>query len=247
MTRILIGIDDTDNKDSRGTGYRARHMGKLIVENNLGLVEGISRHQLFFDPRIPYTSHNSSACLDVLTDDLAALTKFSRKFILEDSALGSDAGLAIFKYDDIDEEVIKWGQRAKMEVLTQVEAKEIAKRKNIYLEGLTGNRDGIIGALAALGLRKSANDGRLIWLKGKEIRDVKGVYTADKLLNELCVDVITDRSGISIPKENSIDVGEWVRPVLKKEKIIIIVDRTKNDESYEWKIATKEYIRSISN
>ena len=46
--RILIGIDDTDNKDSRGTGYNSRQLAAAIESNNLGKVHGITRHQYLF-------------------------------------------------------------------------------------------------------------------------------------------------------------------------------------------------------
>ena len=61
----LIGIDDTDNKESRGTGFNSRQLVAAIEVENLGHVVGITRHQLFVHPEIPYTFQNSSACLDV--------------------------------------------------------------------------------------------------------------------------------------------------------------------------------------
>lgn len=63
--KLLIGIDDTDNLESRGTGYRVRQLANWLSEKNLVVPLGITRHQLLVDPRIPYTSHNSSACLVV--------------------------------------------------------------------------------------------------------------------------------------------------------------------------------------
>ncbi len=68
IMRLLIGIDDTDNKESRGTGYNSRQLASAIEANGLGRVHGITRHQLFIHPDIPYTSQNSSACLDVDTE-----------------------------------------------------------------------------------------------------------------------------------------------------------------------------------
>ena len=34
--KILIGVDDTDNLESRGTGFYSREMGRLLTENGLG-------------------------------------------------------------------------------------------------------------------------------------------------------------------------------------------------------------------
>ena len=61
--RYLIGVDDTDNLESRGTGHRVRQLANCLAQQELAQPLGITRHQLLVDPRIPYTSHNSSACL----------------------------------------------------------------------------------------------------------------------------------------------------------------------------------------
>ena len=91
--RCLIGIDDTDNPDSRGTGFRARQLGEWLRKEGLAQVRGITRHQLYVHPSIPYTSHNSSACLDVVVDDdsVRAARDFCRDYLLESFASVSGA------------------------------------------------------------------------------------------------------------------------------------------------------------
>jgi len=247
MERVLIGIDDTDNKESRGTGFRSRQLGHLIDNKKVGIVDGITRHQLFFDPRIPYTSQNSSACLEVLTNDIIALTDLAREFLIEDSADGSDVGLAVARYDYIPDIVINWGERAKREILTQDEANKMAASNNIVLEGLTGTKDGIIGSLAAVGLRRKGEDGRFISLKGFDIRELKGIYLASEIIEKVGVDDIVEKNGNPIPKDAKIEVGNWVRPVLKKKKRYIIAVKSLTSENYEFEVATKDYIKSISD
>ncbi|MBE9467327.1 MAG: hypothetical protein IMY72_03275 [Bacteroidetes bacterium] len=247
MKHFLIGIDDTDNQDSRGTGYHSRCLGKLIEEKKVGMVEGITRHQLLFDPRIPYTSHNSSACLEVMSDNFLALTELCRDFLLRESADGSDAGLAVAEYNKIEGEVLSWGLRAKKDILTQPEARDIAKKNNILLEGLTGDKDGIIGSLAAIALRKSGNDGRFIWIKGTELRQLKGVYKIEQLFKEINFDAVVDRNLKIVSNIETIDAGEWLRPILKNNKKIIIADKSLNDRNYEWKVTSKDYIKKISD
>ncbi|MBU0764054.1 MAG: hypothetical protein KJ607_04380 [Bacteroidetes bacterium] len=166
-TNILIGIDDTDNKESRGTGFRAREMADLLMNDAIGTVIGISRHQLFVHPEIPYTSQNSSACLEVETSQENNLVAFCRDYLLRTCAEGSDAGLCVARADRVSEPVLLWGYSAKTEVLAMNRAEQIAYSNGIILEGLTGEKIGIIGALAAVGLRKSGNDGRFIWLSEK--------------------------------------------------------------------------------
>ena len=71
----LIGIDDTDNLESRGTGHRVRWLGDLLAREDLADIKGITRHQLLVDPRIPYTSHNSSTCMQISADDSTVARK----------------------------------------------------------------------------------------------------------------------------------------------------------------------------
>jgi hypothetical protein len=61
--KILVAIDDTDNLESKGTGFRARELAALLHQNDFGHIIGVTRHQLFVHTNIPYTSHNSSACI----------------------------------------------------------------------------------------------------------------------------------------------------------------------------------------
>ena len=58
---IYIGIDDTDNKTSRGTGHLARLIAADLAQDYRLL--GVTRHQLLVDPRIPYPAKNSSAAI----------------------------------------------------------------------------------------------------------------------------------------------------------------------------------------
>ncbi|MHC4369889.1 MAG: hypothetical protein ACYSW8_19940, partial [Planctomycetota bacterium] len=60
MAIFLIGIDDTDNETSPGTGRLAR---QLLAECALRSLDplGVTRHQFLVDPAIRYTSHNSGA------------------------------------------------------------------------------------------------------------------------------------------------------------------------------------------
>lgn len=244
--RVLIGIDDTDNKESRGTGFRSRKMGGLIEEKELGKVLGISRHQLFVHPDIPYTSQNSSACLLIETADKETLTEFCREFLLEDSADGSDVGLCVCEYDKVDAEVIEWGNKAKKEVLTKAGAVELAEKKGIFLVGLTGTHDGMIGSLAAIGLRKGGNDGRFIWLKGKEIRDLKGVMTISGLKKISGIEKVMTKEESELNDNELIDLGDWIRPVLLNNKVVLIVE-ARDHEKCKWNSVTKDYIKSISD
>ena len=183
----LLGIDDTDNLESRGTGHRVRQLADWLAENKLAEPQGITRHQFLVDPQIPYTSHNSSACLSVETENPDDVWEASREFLLRESAQGSDAGLTLAKWDSINEDVLSFAKRAKLEVLTMLEAEQTASRSQIRCEGLTGTHGGIIGALSAIGLHRAGNDGRFLWLPG--LRELKGKYQ----VGEICTKGHIDR------------------------------------------------------
>ena len=246
--RFFVGIDDTDTKDTRGTGFNARQIGKLIEDQKIGIVEGIVRHQLFFDPRIPYTSANSSASLEVECDDFEALKQLCLDYLNEIAPLGSDVGLCISEAGLIPELVVEWGNRAKVEVLTQQEGRKTANDNGIYLRGLCGTEDGIIGALAAIGLRKGGNDGRFIWLKGKqELREIpSGIYQIEQIRNELKLDQVISKNKELVNDLESIYIDEWIRPIHKNHQKILIVEKALKNTNYEWEVASKEYIKSIS-
>ncbi|MCF8298030.1 MAG: hypothetical protein K9J13_10835 [Saprospiraceae bacterium] len=247
--RILIGIDDTDNKDSRGTGYNSRQLAAAIEAENLGRVHGITRHQLFVHPDIPYTSQNSSACLEVMTENLSEIKSFCRDFMQNIGAIGSDVGLCIVEIDKISEEIIKWGVDAKSIVLKMDDAIEKAERHEIYLEGLTGTKCGIIGALAAIGLRAGGNDGRFIWLNSKKnLRDIEhGVETIEDLINQTGINLVESIDKEIINPKDKVYLNEWARPVLQNNKSVLLVEKITNNSNYEWKCTAKEFVKKLSN
>jgi hypothetical protein len=239
--RYLIGIDDTDNLETRGTGHRVRQLAEFLA----GIAEplGITRHQLLVVPEIPFTSHNSSACLmvDAAPKNEKGIWKACREFLLRESAPGSDAGLCLASWDCVTPCMRAFGTRAKQVVLTKLEAEQTADQDCIRLEGLTGTGDGVIGALAAVGLRHGGNDGRFLWLPG--LRDLKGQYPVSELCARGHIDAVRTLAGETLSPQTLVDVGEWVRPVLRGDQAILFVE----EQNYEWHILSKDHIKSISD
>jgi len=244
--KVLIAIDDTDNAESRGTGFQARQLGKLIAGKGLGTIWGITRHQLYVHENIPYTSHNSSACLHAEINNLEAVIKLSRQFLLEVAAYGSDAGLCVAPYHLINDQITEWGQKAKKEVLKMEAAHQLADKYNIYLEGLTGEKIGVIGSLAAVGLHYNGNDGRFLWVAGKEMREIQGVYKVSELKkNSVVTDVIIKESFNFVPDSDSVFIEDWMRPILKDKKAVIVVEKS-DSELYKWKALTKIDVKAMT-
>jgi len=243
----FVGLDDTDNKDSRGTGYKSRQLGKLITEKGLGEVQSISRHQLFVHDKIAYTSQNSSACLIVESEKGVELKDLCEAYLIDVAEIGSDAGLCFAKEDQINDKILSWGRRAKKEVLFKEDAHKIAEGAGIFLKGYTGEKIGVIGSLAGVGLRKGGEDGRNIWLKGHELRDLSGVYNIGELKEIINIESVRTKEGVEVSEKDRLEVGEWLRPPIKNNKNTVIVEQSKDAENYEWKCVSKDYIKSISD
>lgn len=243
----LIGIDDTDNLESRGTGYLSRCMGNFIVEQGLGITGGITRHQLLFDPRVPYTSHNSSACLEVESHKPNEMWDALIQFLLDSCAPGSDCGLCMVEANAVPASVVEWGQTAKVDLVKRSQAIALAQSEGIRLIGLTGTHDGVIGSLAAVGLRASGNDGRFISLKGQDIRSFNGADSFSSLKQRVCVDRAMTIDGIAVSDDSRINLDGWMRPVLKDGQITVLVEKNTDNEEYSYKLADKEHIKSVSD
>lgn len=241
MTRYLLGIDDTDNLETRGTGHRVRQLADWLNENHLAEAKGITRHQLLVDPRIPYTSHNSSACVSVESANEEHLWQGAREFLLLTSADGSDVGLCLVAWGSIANEVQLFGMRAKVEVLTMHEAQQTASRSQIRCEGLTGTGGGIIGALAGIGLHRFGNDGRFLWLPG--LRELNGKYPVEEVIAQGHIECICTLGHHELSPGDVVDVGEWVRPILRNGKSTLYVE----EQNHEWHILSKDHIKSLSN
>ena len=245
--KLIIGIDDTDNLESRGTGHMARQLSFNMMDMGFGKTKYIVRHQLLVDPRIPYTSHNSSAAIvfDHYKDDTDDLIATCREYLKYSAASGSDAGLCIARFDQISDKICKWGDSAKTTVLTEEYAYQLAQDDGIYLEGLTGEKTGVIGSLAAVGLCKKGNDGRILWIEG--LRELEpGIYKARDLKKIVSIDKIINKRGKTIPENEEILLGEWNRPILMNNKITLIVEEDNNYGTGQWKVVSKEYIKSIT-
>ena len=244
--KIFVAIDDTDNLESKGTGFRARELAALLQKNDCGQIIGVTRHQLFFNEQIPYTSHNSSACiaLNSQMDSYDKIIELSAQYLIDNAAEGSDAGLCICPENKVTPELMDYAVRAKYEVLTMDMAINLAKKYNIFLEGYTGTRQGIIGSLAAVGLHAGGNDGRFLLTKG--MREVFGKYTAEEILKITGVEVIK-----ALDKEKNftfepILLTEWWRPVLQDSKAVLYVEPINNEEN-EYRVISKDLIKNISN
>ena len=207
---IYIGLDDTDIVDwERGTGKLARQMVDDLWR--FGDLFGISRHQLLVDPRVPMTKRNSAACIHLQGEaDLEELGSFASDYVRAASPDGSDPGVCVARH--VAAAVTAYGRRAQTELVRQQEARQLAAEHGLFLRGLGGTEDGVIGALSAVGLGASGQDGRFI-LVGT-IRELDGVQPITAVLTS-GITAVLDVAGHPIT-EGLIHTGGKLRPALRQ-------------------------------
>jgi hypothetical protein len=244
--KIFVAIDDTDNLESKGTGFRARELAALMQQNQCGQIIGVTRHQLFVHNNIPYTSHNSSACIAMESsmEHYNKIIELSAAYLMNNAADGSDAGLCVCPEDKVTDKLKQYALKAKREVLTMDMARELAKTSSIFLEGYTGTRQGIIGALAAVGLHAGGNDGRFLLTKG--MREILGTHTAEEILKITGVQAIKTPDNKNLFTFETVLLTDWWRPVLKDSQAVLYVEPLNNDTN-EYTVISKDLIKSISN
>jgi len=220
MKTILIGIDDTDNLTSRGTGYLARLLSQECFRRGLRPL-GVTRHQFLQDPRIAYTSHNSGACVAV-EGDIPEQAAFAFDFVADRAADGSDPGVCIASRAAVTDNIIEYAKKATTEVVEQDEAMDLARRVGLDLRGLGGTHLGVIGALCSVGLRTEGNDGRFIDLPG--LRELPDRIDAETLVRLGIRVEHRHNNGHAARRADVYETLGWVRPRLIGGQAVLIVE-----------------------
>ena len=146
--RIFLGLDDTDILGSPGTNQIA--MALAIKLKEIGIETTIIlRHQLWYDSRVPYTSKNGSASMQLKCNgliDFQTLAGFCKEFLLSHFVEGSDPGLCLATEDQANS-LISHGWRTTSEWVNPSEAIEKAKVSGCLLWSIAGRDHGIVGAI----------------------------------------------------------------------------------------------------
>lgn len=163
---------------------------------------------------IPYTSHNSSACVVIDCPDLFPIDRLIEKAVTHIEAhfiTGSDPGLCVCpEYHPALERLIPFGLQCATTVVTQEEAFEAAK--GIHLSGHGGTNDGIIGAAAGVGLTAHGWHGRFI--EYGRLRDFPMPVSVEKL-EQVGIQVISIDRDAPVPLGgDAVETHGWLRPRL---------------------------------
>lgn len=218
-TLLFVGIDDTDTLASRGTGHLAREVAAALAADLPVL--GVTRHQLLVDPRVPYTAKNSSATIVLRPNgclDPAEVMARVQAVMHEHFNPGSDPGLCVAAH--VPAEVTAFGRRVQRDVVTQDEARALAAAHAISLLGLGGTQDGVIGALAAVGLAACGDDGRYV-LVGRS-RELSGLQPIAAVLE---AGIAAVRTLDGQPVTEGLILTDKLRPARRGAQPIAFVER----------------------
>lgn len=248
MKAWLICIDDTDDIGTKGTGEIAEEIAEKLASVQVAASNCprfVTRHQLFVHPDIPYTSHNSAMCFKVETalgfDEIKAVCIAHLK---QESAAASDPGLAILDLDSdyATERLIAFGQQAKVEVKTKTQAYALAKELAIDLSEHGGTGQGIIGALAGLGLRLSGQDGRVkgqFKLAEQHCESDEVQLSVAQVLARTGLQAVISLGGEVLADDQLLNLKGKIKAVYIQHQFALLV----SNEEGRWLNATKQQLK----
>jgi hypothetical protein len=220
--RVFIGFDDTDHVGAdRGTGKVARWFEEALPEGCT--LRGVLRQQLLVHKDIPYTSHNSAACLvlDVADDSqVDPLVERAISHIKRYALEGSDPGVCVAREGNGNLiRLIDFGRTCTENIVTQRDAMEAASDQ--HLSGHGGTNDGIIGAAASVGLTASGWCGRFI--EFGRLRNIPHTIRVSELEQYNMRVVSVDRDARVPASHDLVYTKGWTRPRLWGGGAVLLV------------------------
>jgi hypothetical protein len=221
--KIYVGFDDTDSLDCEyGTGKVARWFsGELPGGCRMW---GVVRQQLLVDGAIPYTSHNSSACLIIEASGngsvLQDLATCASAHLERHAAAGSDPGVCVAAEGSRGlAGLTEFGLACTRRVVTQEDARRVCS--GIHLSGHGGSNGGVIGAAAAVGLTAAGWYGRFI--EFGRLRQMPPELRVEELEAYGIRVMSMDRDAV-VPKPGErVVTKSWVRPRLMAGQPVLTV------------------------
>lgn len=150
------------------------------------------------------------------------------KLLTNKRTKSAEPGIAAAFKDDIKDTkgLINFGKNAKNILLTTKQAFEIAMAQNVFLKALTPNANGVIGALAGIGLRLSGDDGKI---RGKfKLNEPK--LNVTKLTELPFIEAVLDENFKELAKDEMINLGGTLKPIFWHHKATLLVQKDKNGE-----------------
>ncbi len=236
--KIYVAIDDTDSLEIGATGQTANDIIKMIEKNQWGYCEGLTRHQLLLHPDVPYTSHNSAMCFitELEPQYLDKLITEASNLLVQESAPGSDPGLCVATAEQISvreksQALVAFGYKVKEKVVKKQEAYDLARELGIHLSEHGGTGQGVIGALAGVGLRMTNNDGRF---QGRlKLKTPGELIRVEEIINSSPVETVQSLAGFVLSEDEQVRLGDKLKTVLLDGKRTLLVYRSGKNALWE--------------
>ncbi len=231
MNTFLVCIDDTDMPGTKGTGWLVQALCEELGQKYPVQSSAISRHQLYVHEDIPYTSHNSSMCFEMTLSkgNPNPVIAFMAQYLETRCAPGSDPGLCVAALDEaLDREsLIEFGLNAKKTVLSKAAAYDLARDTGIHLSEHGGTGQGVVGAIAGVGLRLFGNDGRY---RGWFHLGAPGeVVSVAHLCQYPFIDEVVTPKGESLPEDTLMQIGsERTKTVRIHSRQVVVAQPVSN-------------------
>jgi methanogenesis imperfect marker protein 11 len=154
--RIVIGVDDTDNREQGATWSLIHNIAREAEATGLGSYLSHSITQLY--PETPYKTQNcASSSVEFATENSEELVEYFMRKLME-YTLSENTGMAVFRGFDISHKIKEYGYLAKKNLITLEETKAYMAGEKVKLHPITGER-GLIGASAALAFYDNPDEG----------------------------------------------------------------------------------------
>ncbi len=163
MKKIVIGIDDTDTKNSGATWTMANNLGIELEKEGF---EYLDHTIIQLYPHNPYKTQNCVSIALTFAVESEKKEKLINKTIeiLKRDTLSDKTAIAILEGLEIPEKLRQYSIDTKSKMMDLETAEKVAKDLNIPLIAITGDQ-GKIGALAALGLYNDVEEAVKIYNK----------------------------------------------------------------------------------
>lgn len=154
-SKVVIGVDDTDNKEKGATWALLNELAYKLEKAGYGhyLLHTITQ---LYTKNPTKTTNCVSISVTFATEKPDELINAFRKE-LEKTTLSDNTSMVVYRKILIPEELRKYGEKVKSQIVELEEAKRIAEELGIETIVITGER-GLIGAIAALAFSNSPEE-----------------------------------------------------------------------------------------
>ncbi|MPZ98761.1 MAG: hypothetical protein GEU80_05360 [Dehalococcoidia bacterium] len=226
--RYVIGVDDTDTPEAGSTSELMRALAERVDAEGFGEALGVTRHELWPSPKVPATGKNACYALAIETDrSVLDVEDLAVDFVRERAERAADPGVAILSRHSDMPHALAFGRRAQQELLRLQDAEQYAAESNVLVRGLGAKRAGMVGALAAAGLRGGGKDGRFVWLRG--LRDLGGRVTAGQIRAATPIERILNEDGEELDRDDQVETFDWIRPRVEEGEPVLRTARSKEE------------------